>query len=259
MKRWLAIGSIVAAVILTIILVNLWRHRERTFSAVVQDAHWTQSIIVERYKIWDRDGWRSETPSDAFEIVSRGQQVHHHERVLDGYDTEHYTEQVACGEDCQDLPQSCHETCTSNNNGFATCSTSCSGGGRTCTTRYCSEPRSRRVPRYREEPRYAEGISYKVDWGFARKVDAAGTGSTGLRWPEEEARVGQELGDGERERATREAKYTVSLRYDGSSLIAFDVTLQELAQFPIGSRHELRVRRDNYWVDKVQIHPEHSR
>lgn len=254
-KTWIFIGAAVAAVIVTIVIVNLWRHRERNFSAVVQDAHWRQSIIVERYKIWSRDGWRDSTPSGAFDVVSRGQQIHHYDSVLDGYDTQYYTEQVACGQDCTDLPQSCHESCTSNNNGFATCTTSCSGGGRSCTTRYCSESRSRQVPRYRQEPRYAEGIRYQIwDWGFARKVDAEGTGTTGLRWPEDEARVGKDLGEGERERDQRESEYVVTLRYDGNKPLAFEVTLGELARFPIGSRHELRIKRDDVWVDKQPIY-----
>lgn len=243
-----AVGA--SATLLAIILLVMWVRRERSFTATVEDARWTQVITVERYQIWSREGWRDSSPRDAFDVVSLGQKVHHYDDVLDGYDTQYYTEQVACGQDCQTVPETCHESCSDNGNGFATCRTTCSGGGTRCSTRYCSEQRSRQVPRYRKEPRYAEAISYKIwDWGDHRSVQASGRGTTGLRWPTDEAKIGQGLGDREQERERRSATYEVKIAYDDGDHLTFDVTLEELPAFEPGSKHPLRIKGDRVIVD----------
>lgn len=258
-KRWLrrhpwAVALAVVAVLVAGLVA--WCNRTRTFGAEVAAVRWTQTIVVERYQVWERDGWRDSQPGDAFEVVSRGQQIHHYDDVLDGYDTEHYTEQVACGEDCYDEPESCSEECTDNGNGFASCQTRCRGGGRRCTTRYCSEDRTRQVPRYRKEPRYAEAIHYKIwDWGAHRTVAATGTSTTDLRWPTEEARVGQGLGPREQEREQRSAWYDVTLRYDGRERFTFAVELDELPRFAVGSRHRLTIKRSRHTVDGKPVQP----
>jgi hypothetical protein len=242
----------VAIGILGVVLIAgyLWVHRERTYDATVGDVKWTHAITVERYAVWDRQGWRNEMPSAAFDIVSKGQQVHHYDQVLDGYTTEYYTVQTACGEDCTESAPTCHEVCTNNNNGFATCHDECSGGGRHCTTRYCNESRSRQVPRYRQEPRYAEAVAYKIwDWGDNRTVQATGNGTTGMRWPTEEARVGIGLSDGERERERRTATYDVTIRYDDSKKVTFGVPAGELNAFAVGTKHQLRVKDQRVIVD----------
>jgi hypothetical protein len=248
-KHKIAVG--VASAVLLIILIVMWSRREREYKAVVDGASWTQTISVERYQIWSRDGWRDSTPSGAFDVVSRGQQIHHYDSVLDGYDTQYYTEQVACGQECRDVPESCHESCSDNGNGFATCTTRCTGGGQTCSTKYCSEQRSRQVPRYRQEPRYAEGIAYKIwDWGFHRKVDATGTDFKTLRWPTEEARLGLGLVDPrEKERESRSGTYDVTLRYDDKEKLRFSVSLDELPKFENGTKHDLKIKGDRVVVD----------
>ena len=160
------------------------------------------------------------------------------------------TNEVGCGEEGSDGRQSCSEHCTSNNNGFATCTTSCSGGGRRCTTRYCSEQRSRQVPRYRKEPRYAEAIRYKIwDWGDDRTVQATGHGIADLRWPTNEAHVGEHLADREQERERRSATYIIKLHYDDDHRLSFAVPLDELPAFGIGTSHELRIKGDRVVVD----------
>ncbi len=239
--------AIIVVAALVVIPIACWTylHRTRTFDAKVVDARWTQTISVERYQIWSRDGWRDTQPPDAFDVVSKGQQIHHYDKVLDGYDTEHYTEQVACGQDCYTEAESCHEECDDNGNGFSSCHTECTGGGQKCTTRYCSEPRTRQVPRYRDEPRYAEAIAYQIwDWGHHRSIDASGTGVAGLRWPDpSEVKLGVGLGPREEERETRFGTYVVTLAYDGSSKLTFEVTADELPKFEIGTRHQLRIKR----------------
>ncbi|MBK9037345.1 MAG: hypothetical protein IPL61_39905 [Myxococcales bacterium] len=256
-KRWLRrhrTAVIVASVGLALVLGYLWVTRARTYQATVAAVRWEHTITVERYQIWDREGWRQEQPAAAFEVRSLGDKVHHYDDVLDGYDTEHYTEQVACGQDCVSVPESCSERCSDNGNGFATCTTSCTGGGTSCSTRYCSEDRTRQVPRYRKEPRYAEAIAYRIwDWGEHRAVAAAGAATTELRWPVEEARVGADLAPKQQERERRSARYVVTLAYDGAHRIGFTTSAEAFAQFALGTRHRLRVKGRTIAVDGQRV------
>lgn len=240
--------------VLVLLLTCAWMNRTRHYEAKTAAAQWTQSIIVERYQIWRRDGWRGELPSGAFEVSSLGQQIHHYEQVLDGYDTQRYSEQVACGEDCRDVPERCSESCSDNGNGFATCRTTCSGGGRSCSTKYCTEWRTREVPRYRQEPRYAERVRYDIwDWGVHRTLVAAGAGIADLRWPVEEARLGLDLAERQEERETRTGSYRVTLAYDDDERIEVEVTAHMYAGFADGSPHELTIAGDDVWVDGVAV------
>lgn len=262
-SRWIAVRewlrrhpviSTVIGLVFALLLTCAWVNRTRHYDATVAAATWQQTIVVERYQIWRRDGWRAELPPAAFEVVSLGQQIHHYEDVLDGYDTEYYTEQVACGEDCRDVPEHCSESCSDNGNGFATCRTTCSGGGRSCTTRYCSESRTRQVPRYRKEARYAERVRYDIwDWGDHRTLVAAGSGIAELRWPVEEARLGLDLGPDEQERERRVGQYRVTLRYDDDERIEVEVAPQAYAGFADGSSHRLTIAGDDVKVDDVEV------
>ncbi len=253
-KPWAKKHKILVGVLGVIVLIIggvMWSRREREYKAVVDGVSWTQTISVERYEIWNRDGWRDSTPRDAFDVVSKGQQIHHYDDVLDGYDTQYYTEQVACGQECRDVPETCHESCSDNGNGFATCTTKCSGGGQKCSTKYCSEQRSRQVARYRKEPRYAEAIAYKIwDWGYHRKVDATGTDFKALRWPTDEAKLGVGLLDPrEKERENRSASYDVTLSYDDKQKLTFSIALDQLTKFDLGSKHDLKIKGDRVVVD----------
>src|SRR6478609_995788 len=104
---------------------------------------WRHSIEIERFKLVREDGWSP--PSDAIGPTVEGMRVHHYDHRLVGSHSERYTVQVACGQTCTPIPRSCSESCTSNRNGFATCRTSCTGGGQSCSTKYCSEGRTRSV------------------------------------------------------------------------------------------------------------------
>ena len=193
---------------------------------------------------------------------------HYTEQVPDGYRTESYSEQVSCGQNCTDTPKSCHQVCTSKKNGFASCHQECSGGGRSCTTKYCSESRTRQVPRtrtedrtrqvprYRSEPRYAEAFSYKAwDWKTDRTVHAEGTDATGLHWPDNGAKtVG--LLEGDKERETRKGTYSVTLLFHGDEKIHFAVATPEaLAPFALKTKHDVRRKEKQLFVDNVLVTP----
>lgn len=238
--------------------------------AAVVDRRWEHTVRVERWQIVDREGFAENRPVEAFEVRSLGMRHHHDEQVFDHMgtetyseqvpyqDTETYTEQVRCGEDCTDLPEHCTEHCTSDENGFATCSTSCSGGGRSCSPRYCSETRTRQVTRYRSEtrtrqvpvyrtePREAEWFAWKQwDWVVDRVARAEGGAAEPLRWPSaEELAPATPLGEGQREREQREGRYRVTFR--DSYKRRHEVTLQndaELARYEIGSEWRARTSR----------------
>ncbi|MBX3272939.1 MAG: hypothetical protein KF729_21935, partial [Sandaracinaceae bacterium] len=165
-------------------------HKPDAFAADVSAASWRRVASIERYRAVERAGFVEDRPSDAFDVASLGMAHHHDEQVLDHHRTEHYTEDVPypdtetyteqeqCGEDCTSTPQTCSETCSPDDNGFATCRTTCTGGGQSCTPRYCAvtrtrtvtrhrpEARTREVPVYRAEPRYAERFRWRV-WRWA--------------------------------------------------------------------------------------------
>jgi hypothetical protein len=165
--------NILFAVGAGVVLVSgilIWIFTPRYVDAQVQSAAWTSVVQVERYKRIRDEGWHA--PGDAEEVRDEGRRVHHHDRVQTGTKQEHYTERVACGQNCTTV--SVPRVCTSNKNGTATCT----GGGTTqqCTTKYCNEPRTRTVPVYEDVPRYQNWYSWHAwRWRHQRKVGSSGS------------------------------------------------------------------------------------
>ncbi len=245
---------VVAAITLGIGGLFAWFTRTREFDATVAALHWEQTIDVEKYSLHAHEDWASEVPSDAVEVKSLGDRVHHRERVFDHNEPEEYFEKVRCGEDCEDLPPKCEERCSSNENGFATCEEVCAGGGRVCSPRYCDEPRTRQVPVYRQEPRYAEYASYQLwEWKPERTVAASGEGTADMRWPVEEARIGADLEAGEQEREKRRAQYVASLDYDDGDRMSVGVSLEQYMGLSIGSVHHLVLKGHDTSLDGVPV------
>jgi hypothetical protein len=214
------VAAAIAAVAVTGGGVYLYENRERDYSAKVEVVHWTQSITVERYAQWTRDGWRESQPEGAFDVVSTPR-----------------------ARPCVT------RAARTSRNGFASCNTVCSGGGRSCTPKWCTEMRTRQVPVTHQEPRYQEAIQFKIwDWGDQRTVDATGTDPAAMRWPVEEAKIGQGLGEREKERERRSAQYRVTLDYDDQKL-KFDVTLADLPKFQLGSMHDVKIKDEHVVVD----------
>jgi hypothetical protein len=259
----------VAALALIVLGARAWSRRPRDLDASVVARAWRHEVQVERWAVRAREGFVENRPPEILDEVSLGPRVHHHEQVLDGYDTQHYTErvldgytsesysaQVACGQDCTTTAPSCRERCSSNRNGFATCRTVCSGGGQSCRTRYCSEsrtrqvpryrnePRTRQVPRYRSEPRFAEAYRWHLwAWGPQRMLVRRGTDEA-PHWPsDDEVGLNRALGEGERERASRSGTYEVSLRDEDAA--TWGITPATEAEFiPFAPRSTHRVHRE---------------
>ncbi|MCB9478128.1 MAG: hypothetical protein H6683_00460 [Deltaproteobacteria bacterium] len=198
-----------------------------TGEVTVSGVHWEQKVIIDRWQQLSGGGFEEQKPKTAFHVKTAGKKHHHYKQVLDHYETVHYTvkvtcgtrtetyhESVPCGEDCYTTP----EHCSSNDNGFATCT----GGDKICSTRYCSEARTREVTKYcdearsKQEPRYRDvsvpAMSYTWDywdWKPNRVLVKRGT-TTDTVWPtDEEIALNKNLGKGEKERERREAAYEV--------------------------------------------------
>lgn len=254
-----------------------WRDRPRDFDARVTSVKWERSISVDRYQVLAKEGFKEQLPKDAFDVTSLGQKHHHDEQVLDHHETEHYTvevpdgyrtetytERVSCGQDCTTRPQSCHEECKSNKNGFASCRQVCSGGGQSCTTKYCNERRTRQVPKtrtdhrtrqvpvYRAEPRYAEKFAYKIwDWQHARDARTHGT-DVNVRWGE--ANTGEGLAEGEKEREERRETYEVKISYDnGKELVLHPADETEFAKFAPQSVHKVHTEKQQLLLDGAPV------
>ena len=266
---WVRALLAAAALALVVLGARAWSRRPRDLDASVIARAWRHEVQVERWAVRAREGFVENRPPEVLDEVSLGPRVHHHEQVLDGYDTQHYTErvldgytsehysaQVACGQDCTTTAPSCRERCSSNRNGFATCRTVCSGGGQSCRTRYCSEsrtrqvpryrnePRTRQVPRYRSEPRFADAYRWHLwAWGPQRTLARGGTDEAS-HWPtDEEVGLNRALDEGERERASRSGTYEVSLRDEDAA--TWRITPATEAEFiPFAPRSTHRVHRE---------------
>jgi hypothetical protein len=242
--RWLGMPRWVWFVLAGVLLVGgVWRLvHPRVLHVRAKGVTWEHLVHVERKSLYHREGFAEARPADAFNILTRGERFHHYEKVLDGYDTEYYTEQVECGQDCTTTSESCHEVCSDDGNGFASCHDECSGGGQSCTTRYCSESRSRQVPRYRDEPRTAMWYSWDAwEWHRHRTARAAGR-SLEMHWPgPEEIQLGQNLGPGEDEREQREANYMVLFEDEDHRELHYETRdPKELARYAVGTRYPMR-------------------
>lgn len=230
-------------------------------SAHVQARAWQTTRIAMRHRLVEQEGFAEQEPADAIDVTADGVRHHHDDQVEDGteqqaytedvpyQDTETYTESVPCGDDCTTIPQTCHEVCEDEGNGFASCHDECSGGGQSCTPRTCSETRTRTVtrtrpeartrtvPHYRAVPRDAPWFRWRTwAWVSDRRATHTGT-SEAPTWPsDEELGAGAPLGDGEEERIDTSATWSVTVRDDaGRSLPWMPPNLDDLARFPVGA------------------------
>lgn len=205
--------------------------------AHVEARSWRTTRIAMRHRLVPGEGFAESQPPDAVDVTPDGVRHHHDDQVEDGMqpetytedvpyqDTETYTEQVPCGQDCTPIPETCHEECTDDGNGFASCHDVCSGGGQTCTPRTCSETRTRSVtrtrpetrtrmvPRYRTVPRDAPWSRWRAwAWVEDRRAERQGTSEPVVWASDEELGTGGPLGVGEDERIETIAQWEVTLR-----------------------------------------------
>lgn len=233
--------------------------------ATVTQQVWRHTVFIERKQKVSKEGFVEARPPDAEDVQNLGPRFHHDQKVpdgtrsesytvevSDGFSTERYTARVECGQDCSTKAQSCRESCTPNKNGFATCKTVCSGGGRSCTTKYCSETKTRQVKKtraehrtrqvavFRDEAREADFFRWSQwEWRPQRSAERQGTAPP-LAWPsEDELRPPQPLQPGEEERQRRGFAYEVVFSVPGATLAV--ASEAELLGLPVGGTHQLQL------------------
>lgn len=231
--------------VLFLIGLLIWGFQPKEYDTVVSDVYFQHIVHVERYQVVNDSGW--DYPARAFDVSREGKRVHHHDKVIDHYDTEKYKVDVSDGETCHTTPVKVTKgRCKSNKNGFATCSSDKrSGGDRICKTKYRKENRTRKVPVYRDEPVYREWYSWKEwTWRPNRHVEASGH-TLDVRWPsEEEIALCGTCSSGEQERVVNDDSYSVKFTNEVTKDDSWNYspkTLNEFKTYPIGSKHHIRV------------------
>ncbi|MBK6463986.1 MAG: hypothetical protein IPF92_23735 [Myxococcales bacterium] len=231
-------------------------------TAVVKEATWTRSLSVERRELVPRTAFTDAVPTDAVEIADAGVGVHHHDQIFDRFETEAYTvtvpdgtrsetyrERQACGKTCTSTPRSCTKSCTPNKNGFATCKDVCTGGGESCSTKYCDVTRTRQVPKtredrrtrqvqkFRQEPRYAPQVAFRTwAWVPVFRTTRQGKADEPLAWPVAQIAPLADAGPAEL-REERSETFEVKLVDNfGSELVFTPKTPEELARFAVGRK-----------------------
>jgi hypothetical protein len=236
--------------------------------ATVTARAWETHLRETRLCLAAAEGFAEQRPVDAVEITPAGMRHHHDDRIEDGLETETYeedvpyqdvetyTEMVPCGQDCVDIPQTCSESCTDDGNGFATCSTTCTGGGQSCTPRTCPETRTRpvmrtrretrtrQVPHYRIEPRDAPWFRWRAhQWQTSR--EASREGSTEPLVHPSEADLGEPRSTLEgctETRLAREETYTLTLATEaGHELRWAPPSVERFEQARVGASVEVEV------------------
>lgn len=222
--------------------------RTKEVDVTVESVSWDRVVHVDRYTTVHHDGWSPD--GDAFNIQEEGRRIHHYDHVRVGSHTEHYTERVACGQDCRTVKGSCYttsRTCTSNKNGSATCTGGdrvCSPDTTSCTTRYCNQDRTRTVDDYVEQPAYRMWYSWdRWEWVPNRDVHETGSTLENVSWPsEDKIHLGKNIGPGENERERgRDESFSVVMRDSEDSYTYHPKTESEFGRFSVGSPHHLKV------------------
>lgn len=249
-RWWSRQRKVTAGVMLGVSLVGLLLFllfRTRIVDAAVTSTHWQYTVNVERYQIVRDEGFDESRPGDAFDVLPLGMRHHHYKQVQDGTRQESYTVQEACG--TRTIQGSCRTTpvrCTSNNNGFK----SCSGGDRVCDpdrteTKYCTVTKYRTVPKYKDVSVERMWYAWKVwRWKLNRTIAEQGDDLKPF-WPsDEKIGLNKNLGaEAKQEREQRETKFTtVFTDKDGDTYTYSPKGLNEYQSLPLGTKKKLKVR-----------------
>lgn len=204
-------------------------------TATVSDMHWTRTENLEERHLRHGDGWRSSAPSSAFDFENCHQRQNGTEDCHP-YECRVRNESYECnctGGDSYEC--NCRTSCTSNRNGSATCSQSCS----TCRTPVRCSTCTRRVSDtcYEQCPTYAEYCNYKYyTWDVINRAIMSEHNNT-PQWPE--------LPVHENQRIIRDENYRVILINNNSPHQTFNesVRLNMFTRFRTGQQWEIEYTR----------------
>lgn len=147
------IGGGCFTVLLVVFFVWSMFFRTHEITLTVTDVSWSRGVEVEEYRTLQKDDF--DPPGDA-RIHESYRAIHHYDKVLDHYRTEHYTVSVPY------TSTESYTDCSTRSNGNGTFTQSCSPRTRT-VTRYRSESRTRQVPVYRDVPVWRTKYRYEID------------------------------------------------------------------------------------------------
>ncbi len=208
---------------------------ERTAQVEVSKVNWVHTVHVDRYQVVHDEGFDESIPQGAFNVKSLYMKHHHYKQVPDGYRTEHYTVQEACGQNCRTTPRSC----STNSNGFKTCT----GGDRVCSTKYCTRNKTKQVQKYKDVSVKEMWYSWDVwKWKHNRSIPVSGE-STDTSWPSDKLvclNCNLKM-EGEKERARREGKYLVTFSDNEDTYTHKPKSEAEFRKFPIGNKRTIIV------------------
>jgi hypothetical protein len=71
---------------------GLLRYSGPPYTATVTAATWQHVIDIERYAFRTQEGFKEAIPADAIDVKRIGKRVHHHDKVLTGYETQSFVD-----------------------------------------------------------------------------------------------------------------------------------------------------------------------
>lgn len=246
-NSWVMPGVGLASALALVFMIWLLFHKSAV-TIDVDSVTWSHIVNVERKVQVHEEGFEESMPpfdptaettaiadrSFDFEVIDR-ERYHHTDQVRDGFRTEHYSVQEACGTEAAGTTP---VVCSTNGNGTRTCS----GGNTIYRTKYCTRDRTRQVQKYRDVKRYAAWYKWLVwRWKVLRSPTHTGT-TTVTSWPsDEELCLNCEVRGLEEERVGKKiTQYEVHFvdRESGKVYTLRPATAQVFARYPVGSHHD---------------------
>lgn len=239
-RAWRWTMGVLPMIVCGLFLLGLFLFVPRDVETRVSAVHWQHDTIIERYAIYPHEGF--DPTAGALQVLPLGLRHHHYDRVHVGSHQESYRDSYACGENCS--TGASYTTCSSSGNGTARCTTH--AGSRSCTTKYCSRTAYRTVQDYENVSRQQLWYSWKIwEWGYARTVTRSGNSGETF-WPSDADLQPERIGDGEKERSSRQVAYKVTFKAtkDADTYYCIDPkTLTEFRHYAKGQSVKLKVTR----------------
>ncbi len=146
--------AIIGLLILSLLIIFIPRKKEFPVSGF----SWERTCYIEEYKTVNKNGWT--LPSQA-RVRYTSQEIHHYDKVQDGYKTETYSEKVQDGYETK-------ERTVDKGNGYFDVETY-------SVPKYKTVQKTRQVPKYKDVPVYRTKYYYEIDeWVYQSLRMSAG-------------------------------------------------------------------------------------
>lgn len=224
--RWWHTTAIVIAALIPLVGLPLWLFMPRELDAKVENTGWTYTASLRQRTLMHGSEW-APIRGDAFNKQCENR--YYGDENCHPHDCRPHQVSYSCN--CTSYECNCRTSCTSNRNGFSTCSESCSTCSR-CSTCYRTEYDTC----YDRCPVYRDWCSFDwYDWPIIATKTTRGTTQT-VYWPELEARPGDQKLD-------RVESYAVTFRKGEKSWSYAPSSLGEYRYFNPGATWRVKVNR----------------